>query len=267
MRKLVMYFSLSFLAFGCLSKTEKSSNSKDSLVNKGDQSNSYKDIVDTLKEASFSYPIIESPKEVLIEFIPTGWVILDSVSFDYDNDSLIDYVVIIETIKNVEYSKMWGTTESEMNDKPRVLFVLNGTKNGFSLTCQANELILTSDQGGMMGDPYQGISVSDNRICTSFWGGSGEKWNLSHCFDYQENNWVLSFTETSGGNAELMYRMSYDLKTGNYFYEYLEEKHLESEDSTKIVKDEKYSKQICVENDILMDSFRPWTLEIDSVFF
>lgn len=267
MRKLVLYFALSLLAIGCLSKTEKSLNSKDSLVNKGDQSNPYNDIVDIKKETSFSYPIIKRSKENLIEFIPTGWVILDSVSFDYDNDSLLDYVVIIETIKDVEYSKMWGTAETEMNDKPRVLFVLNGTKNGFLLTCQANELILTSNQGGMMGDPYQGISVSDNRICTSFWGGSGEKWNLSHCFDYKENNWVLGFTETSGGNAELMYRMSYDLKTDIYNYEYLEEKHFESEDSTLIVNNEKYSKQIYIENDILMESFRPWTLKIDSVFF
>ncbi len=267
MENLVLFIVLSLLINGCISKTERNLNDKESITNNETQDffNVNNQVIEN--DNLFKYPIIERVKKNLTEFIPTGWVILDSVSFDYNNDSLLDYVVIIETIENVKYNKMWGSVEMEMDDKPRILFILKGTKNGFSLGCQANELILTSGQGGMMGDPYQGISVSGNKICTSFWGGSRDKWNLSHCFIYQNNNWILRSTETSGGNAELMYLMNYDFETGKFNYEYFEEKYNEASDSTTIVKDKRYSKVIKLGQVIQMDSFRPWTLEIDSVHF
>lgn len=267
MQKLVQVLVLILLIIGCKSKPERNISSKESITNNETQDFFNVDAHNIENEALFRYPIIERFKKYLTEFIPTGWVILDSVSFDYNNDSFLDYVVIIETIENVEYKKKWGNEEMEMDDKPRILFVLKGTGNAYLLDCQANELILTSGQGGMMGDPYQGIYVSGNKICTSFWGGSREKWNLSHCFVYQNGNWILKSTETSGGNAELMYLMNYDFETGNFNYEYVEEEYNEALDSTAIVKDKKYSKVIEIRQIIRMDSFRPWTLEIDSVRF
>jgi hypothetical protein len=267
MKRLVQFLVLGLLINGCITKTEKNINSKESITN--NESQNFLDVNEQVIENDnlFRYPIIERFKKNMTEFIPTGWVILDSVSFDYNNDSLLDYVVLIETIENAEYKKRWGNVEMEMDDKPRILFILKGREDGFSIDCQANELILTSGQGGMMGDPYQGVSVSGNKICTSFWGGSRDKWNLSHCFIHQNNNWILWSTETSGGNAVLMYHMKYDFETGNFNYEYVEEEYYEASDSTAIVKDKRYSKVINIGRVIQMDSFRPWTLEIDSVRF
>ncbi len=267
MKILVQFLILSLLINGCITKTERNLNSKESITNNEIQD--FFDVNDQVVENNnlFRYPIIEKFKKNLTEFIPTGWEILDSVSFDYNNDLLLDYVVIIETIENIAYKKSWGNVEMEMDDKPRILFILKGTKNGFTLDCQANELILTSGQGGMMGDPYQGLYVSGNQLCTSFGGGSRDKWNLSHCFIHKNNNWILRSTETSGGHAELMYHMNYDFETGNFNYEYVEEEYDEASDSMAIVKDKRYSKVIKIGQTIQMDSFRPWTLEIDSVKF
>jgi len=64
-----------------------------------------------------------------------------------------------------------------------------------------------------------------------------------------------------------MYLMNYDFETGKFNYEYFEEKYNEASDSTTIVKDKRYSKVIKLGQVIQMDSFRPWTLEIDSVHF
>lgn len=250
MKILILILSLSVFVVSCITKSVK--------INKNEPIEN---------EKLFKYPQIVNFKSTLNEFIPSGWAILDSASFDYDNDSLLDYVIIIETNENVKHLKMWGTEEMEMTDKPRILLVLNGTETGFTLSCQANELILTSEQGGMMGDPYQGINVSGNKICTSFWGGSNEKWGLSHCFNFQNNKWVLRSTEISGGNAELTYSMNYNFETNKFNYNYLKEEYYEANDSSAIIKKEKYTKNINIEKNILMDTFRPWTLEIDSVHF
>jgi len=267
MRHIIEILVLSLLICGCMSKSEKNFENKKNLEDYENQLSSNHNLQNKEHQGHYYYPLIEGFKNNIFEFIPSGWSILDSISFDYNNDSLKDYVILIESIENVNYKKMWGDVEMEMTDKPRILFVLNGSENGFSLSCQANELILTSEQGGMMGDPYQGIIVSGNKICTSFWGGSRDKWNLSHCFIFKENKWFLNYVETSGGDAEITYQMNYDIETRKFNYEYLHEVYDENQDSTIVIKNERYSKVIKLKEEILMDSFRPWTLEIDSVRF
>ncbi|NLK92528.1 MAG: hypothetical protein GX273_05260, partial [Bacteroidales bacterium] len=124
MKILVQFLILSLLINGCITKTERNLNSKESITNNEIQD--FFDVNDQVVENNnlFRYPIIEKFKKNLTEFIPSGWEILDSVSFDYNNDLLLDYVVIIETIENIAYKKSWGNVEMEMDDKPRILFIL-----------------------------------------------------------------------------------------------------------------------------------------------
>lgn len=198
------------------------------------------------------YPVYGDSIMKLVSFVPKEWSVIDSVSFDFNNDSCKDYVVVIEKDTKINFIANLAGDTTEMFDKPRVLLVLCGSDNGFKLNCQSNNMIALSDQGGMMGDPFEGIEIIDNNICASYFGGSNTKWNLTHCFSYVDGRWVLQNVSSSGGNIDLWYSMDYNFETGVFNYEYQEEK---------------YTKTIKLEDRIQMENFIPWTFTIEDTTF
>lgn len=213
-------------------------------------------------QETFSYPKLKPIGHKISEFLPEEWILFDSVSGYLNNDALIDYAVVFETKKMVSYNNRDGY---EQLDKPRIFAILfSDDRDSLLLSVQSNTLILTSTEGGMMGDPYQGIEIQNGRVYTGFWGGNRVKWHLSHCFKLDANIWQLVSVSGGGGNSELSESCDYNLETGNFNYEYLEEKYFEVNDSTALIKKEKYSKNIKLDTLIRLETFKPWTLTIDN---
>lgn len=210
----------------------------------------------------FSYPKLKPIGHEITDFLPEGWILLDSISGYLNNDEFIDWAIVFETKNQVSYINRDGFKQL---DKPRIFAILfSDEMDSLVLSVQSNTLLLTSTEGGMMGDPYQGIHINNGLICTGFWGGSRIKWHLSHCFKFDANVWKLVNVSGGGGNSEILESCDYNLETGDFNYDYLEERYFEANDSTALVKKEKYSKNIKLDTLIMLETFTPWTLTIDN---
>ena len=76
-------------------------------------------------------------------------------------------------------------------------------------------LIRTRDEGGIFGDPYQELTVSNNTFTTSAYGGSAWRWNENYTFEYKNGEWYLLSRQHEFGYGDFQTSYQYDnYKTG-----------------------------------------------------
>ena len=135
------------------------------------------------------YPVIAAGPAKIDAFVPKGWHILDQVNGDLNKDGLPDAVVV------VEQNSTRTATEKEMSGPeglPRVLFVLFQTSDKkYQKAAQSNTICLMSDQGGVMGDPYQAPEIAKGVLVVRMQGGSREMWHLTYRFRFQNGDFFL----------------------------------------------------------------------------
>lgn len=127
------------------------------------------------------------PKE-LIDSIPSGYSILDTLSGDLNKDSYRDMLVVLK--KNGEDSL------SEYPDAPakRPLLIFTGKEdNSFQWQDRNDQVVLCADAGGMMGDPYMGLVIKNGFFSIEHYGGSRTRWTQTITFKYAltDSTWLL----------------------------------------------------------------------------
>jgi hypothetical protein len=168
-----------------------------------------------LRAAPFDYPVAISSGASIGDFIPAGWAAIDTARGDLNNDRRADYAVVLEYPRHETLVRTIGSETIEIEGRPRILLVLFGSADGtLTRSCQSNTLILSETEGGMMGDPLDGIEIERGTLVVAFWGGSSEKWNLTYRFRYQNKGWFMIGATSGGGNAEASYSYDYNLVTG-----------------------------------------------------
>lgn len=160
-------------------------------------------------------PSLPSEGETIEAFIPSGWTLLDSVEVDFNNDGFMDMIGVLE----IDSSDI---TEDELYDFPRLLFaIINRGDKRYELSFQDSNLIRTQFEGGIFGDPYSEMDVSDNNFSTHAFGGSSWKWSEDNTYSYRNGEWYLiKAIETYGQGPYLTnYREDdYDLGVGKRSY-------------------------------------------------
>ncbi len=129
----------------------------------------------------------ETPAE-LVPFIEKGTRLLDFASADLNGDNLSDYVFILEK------------PYSEEEDGQRPLKIAVRDIAGKLNVVKANDkMVMCSECGGMMGDPFEGIQAERNTFSVSFYGGGVERWSLMYEFKYsrRDKTWQLTLVDTS----------------------------------------------------------------------
>ncbi len=144
--------------------------------------------------------------------------ILDYAAGKLGSDSYDDLTVIIEDS---------GNTDAETGSASRRLLVL--TKRGqdkYGIVNYNPGFILGAEEGGVFGDPYNGISIKNNTLSIVHYGGSNYRWGYVHEFAYEDGMLKLvRFTEddefTGTGNGT---KAVYDFRDSNLkqYAEYLE---------------------------------------------
>ena len=139
----------------------------------------------------FSYPSINAQGKDVENFIPKGWMLLDSVQGDLNKDSYKDLVLVIQHIDSVmldEYADL---------AQPRMLLILfyDNESNLYNLAEKSESFILPHDNPNMT-DPYVGMSISNKgvlKIEFEFFTtmGSYGSSTSSYKFRYQNNEFAL----------------------------------------------------------------------------
>jgi len=108
-----------------------------------------------------------------MKYIPQGYTLLDSKSGDLNQDGYTDYIIIC---------KSPNENEEELQ---RPLLILHGQENGsLELIARNDNIVLCAQCGGVMGDPYTGITIKKNFFSIEHEGGSSDQWTRIITFKY-----------------------------------------------------------------------------------
>lgn len=139
-------------------------------------------------------------------FIPPNWTLFKEAEGDLNKNSLVDVALIIEN----------NTPHGDLG-KERALLVLlrnGGVADSYMQVCRADHAILSSESGGMLGDPFSRMEIKKNVLRIDFEGGSADKWTTTHRYRYQQGIFVLigaTYTSDYNGKTEIY---DYNVNTG-----------------------------------------------------
>jgi hypothetical protein len=167
----------------------------------------------------FAYPSIKSKGQSIIDFVPVGWTILDSVSGDINRDSIKDAAIIIQHRDSIT---LVNGLEDTVLTQPRILLILFKKPVDYSLELieQSNSFILKHDNSAM-DDPYQELAINNGVLEVKFHlfynMGSWYVTNAFYKFRYQQEQFVL----IGAGNSSF-HRATHDFE--DYSYNFLTKK-------------------------------------------
>lgn len=142
-------------------------------------------------------------------FIPTGWMLLDSITLDFNEDGLEDVVGVLA----MENEK--GT--------PRVLFGLENKSDHYKLSFENKNIVRTSIGGGPYGDPYLPLTTDGRSFTLNEKGGGAWRWDQLQTFEYTDQ-WHLIKYEHIVYNYDLevliVYKRIVDYKNGTATFDY-----------------------------------------------
>lgn len=116
-------------------------------------------------------------------FIPKGWHELSKAEGDLNHDSLPDIVLILANDREDK-----ATRDAQV---PRQLVVLFKTNDGYTLITRNDNVVYCKTCGGVMGDPFQGLKIERGSIVLEYYGGSRERWGMTHRLRYQNGDFYL----------------------------------------------------------------------------
>jgi hypothetical protein len=130
----------------------------------------------------------ERLKTYLLTFVPKDYTILDTVTGNLNLDKYPDMILVLK--KNGEEK----TSDVVNHPEKRPLLILVGQPDGtFKLVARNDNTVYCIDCGGMMGDPYQGITIKNGYFSVEHYGGSAWRWTRTITYKYSKvkNYWFL----------------------------------------------------------------------------
>jgi len=121
------------------------------------------------------------------DFIPKGYDTMAVERYDFNNDGRKDIVLVLYDVRE-DTAKNGNIDIDGLN---RHLIVLFKTIDGWRLVAQSNKLILCKGCGGVYGDPFDNIKISNGILNISHYGGSSWRWSENNKFRYQNGNFYL----------------------------------------------------------------------------
>lgn len=161
---------------------------------------------------TFKYPVLPASGTKAESFVPKGWHVHEKAEGDLNKDNLPDIAAVIESDKPVKNLK-----EADNEQTPRLLLIaFKQTDGSYKLSIQSNESIMLSNEGGVFGDPWEGLSIERGTLLVRFYGGSSSRWSYAYRWRFQNNDWFLiGATYTASSTHDGSYeKYDFNLITG-----------------------------------------------------
>ena len=159
----------------------------------------------------FSFILCKSQENIKTAIIetPKHFKILDEKEGDLDKDGVFEKVIVYDTPK-----------ETDMGTE-RQIYIYKKNNDTWELWKKSVGAILPSKHGGLMGDPFEGISIIRNCIVINHSGGARQRWYYTHRFRFQSDSFqLIGVTINFGSPCDNFYNFDYNLSTGKIIYEY-----------------------------------------------
>lgn len=135
----------------------------------------------------------DDPPPEIARFVPAGFHALDFATADLDADGRPDAVLILRRVDE---------DQPQNGEAARPLLVLIRQPDGRLAQARRTErLVYCRACGGMLGDPYQGLTAERGRFTVSVAGGSASShWAVEYTFAYDAaaKDWLLDVEKDSG---------------------------------------------------------------------
>jgi hypothetical protein len=127
------------------------------------------------------------------DFIPAGYDTLGIATGDLNKDLLGDHAMVLNWKSEDSLSKA-GVEEDSI--PPRILVVLLKNGSGYTLAATSTTAIMCHECGGVFGEPFASIAIENGILVIYHYGGSAWRWEYTHKFRYQQNDFFLIGTTT-----------------------------------------------------------------------
>jgi hypothetical protein len=140
---------------------------------------------------------VKIPVEVK-PFVEDGAKPIALESADLNGDGLKDYILVLERENPTEKDEY----DYPKNQRP-LLILVRGTDNKLTEAKRNETIVMCSACGGMMGDPFTGVTVGKNTFTVSHYGGSAWRWTADYKFNYSriDKTWQLVRIEKTSFHA------------------------------------------------------------------
>lgn len=155
-----------------------------------------------------------SPKETTPKPIPPfevetprGHTLLSQTSGDLNKDGVDEKIIVFNNGQVGDFGE------------ERTILIFKADNGAWKMWERATGAILPSENGGMMGDPFQSIKVENGALVINHFGGSRSKWEYTHRFRYQNEKWeLIGTTSIVYAPCEEQQTFDYNLTSGNVIY-------------------------------------------------
>lgn len=138
--------------------------------------------------------------------IPSQYAIIDSAYGDLDKDGVDELVVAYNTKSN----------EDEIDDGvPRELIIYKKENARWIIWQRSMQALYGSRDGGMMGDPFGEMLITNGILTISHEGGSSWKWTHTDKYRYDGKVFkLIGYKDYSGKPCEYWEDIDFNLSTG-----------------------------------------------------
>lgn len=138
--------------------------------------------------------------------VPDTYTLMAQASGDLNRDGVNELVLLFNTPQEVAAEGL-GTA--------REINIYQQQKGTWQLWHKSVGTVLPSAHGGMMGDPFEALTIERGAIVIRHFGGSRDKWHYTHRYRFQNNNWFLIGANiVSGAPCDFKREYDYNLMTG-----------------------------------------------------
>lgn len=139
--------------------------------------------------------------------VPNGFKILVEKLGDLDKDGISEKVIVYNTT---------DTTEAGI---VRELQILKRSKGNWIMWKKSRNAILKSEEGGMMGNPFEDIEIDKGILIISFSGGSSWKWFYKDKYKFKNNEFeMIGYSNIYGKPCEYWTDVDFNLSTGKIIF-------------------------------------------------
>lgn len=122
-----------------------------------------------------------------------GWSVLFEASGDLNRDGAADYAAIIEAPKgeNTPDNACDGTDDYSEAETRRLVIAFADQDGGLKVVANEPRSVLRHDQGGVFGDPLEGLAIERGAVVVTHYGGSRWRWGDTLRFRHDDDEWRL----------------------------------------------------------------------------
>lgn len=157
---------------------------------------------------------IDNLSNELLEFVPKNYSVLGSESGDLNLDGINDYILVLKKDDEEILSNVVDNPE-----RRPLLILLRNKNNKLQLVKRNDNTVYCVDCGGMMGDPFTGITIKNGYFSVEHYGGSAWRWTkiITYKYSKQENEWFLYKDSSEGFHASESEKVGSKIRTTKDF--------------------------------------------------